>query len=111
MLRCTKDAIAGSDFTELVEPNGGCNIPDTADRALSLEQLTRVINNMRQRLVQRCEVWATWAGDLTGAEGAKRVGLYDMNTYTILPATTARKCSMMELMSARAQPPDFFVSQ
>ena len=41
----------------------------------------------------------------------KEVNLYDLNKYVILPATIELKCSMVELMTTRAeQAPDFFVS-
>jgi hypothetical protein len=83
----------------------GCAIEKTEERAISLAQLRAV----RATIERRCEAegWATWQGQplVPGA-----VALYDADKYLIRPATVARKCAFVELVAARPQPPDWFVS-
>jgi hypothetical protein len=38
------------DWTDLLDPNGGCEILDTACRAITLEQLTKLFNHSERRL-------------------------------------------------------------
>ena len=100
------EAIAArADFRELVPFGRGCAIEKTEERAISLAQLRAV----RATIERRCEAegWATWQGQplVPGA-----VALYDADKYLIRPATVARKCAFVELVAARPQPPDWFVS-
>ena len=48
------------DFSDLEAPGGGCRIEDTAERAMSLVQLEKVMEHMARRLVT--EVWLSWEG-------------------------------------------------
>ena len=95
-----------ADFSDLMAAGGPCEIPDTALRAMELDQLERIIGHMRRRL--ESEVWFGWGGVELKPE---TVTLYDMCAYVILPATLPAKCSLVELMASDEQSPDYFVSQ
>ena len=50
------------DWTDLLDPNGGCEILDTACRAITLEQLTKLFNHSERRL-KAGEKWNKWTPD------------------------------------------------
>jgi hypothetical protein len=105
-------------------------IDDTARRAISLEQLERIIRHVSTRLgcsvtigeyksikVKWQQVGERWLGSRMqeGQFSLTRisfsdVNLYDLNKYVISPSTAARQCSIVELMAKDDQPPDYFVS-
>ncbi len=93
-------------FDDLANPRAACVIPDTGMRAMSLDQLERILRHAAIRL--ESETWWGWGGQQLDL-GA--ISLYDLNSYVILPATLSAQCSMMELMAGREQQPDYFVSQ
>ena len=92
----------------------GCTIPDTALRAISLNQLDRVLAHTIGRVEK-----APWKVTKY-IDGAKiddymlsepeEVTLYDLNSNVVVLATVERQCSMVELLASDAQSPDFFVS-
>ena len=115
VLTCTEDASKHVDFGDLVFIEDGCAIADTAMRAISLDQLERIIVHIRRRLADDQEVWMVWNAqeqkknkELMSPEA---VTLYDLNDYCIKAATLAKQTSMVELMAHGRQVPDFFVSQ
>ena len=95
----------GQSFTG-IKREKCCRIPDTALRAIELEQLQAVVRHMEHRL--ELEEWVDFQGAVLHGD---TVTLYDMVNYVILPATAADQCSMVELMTAaEEQPPDYFCS-
>jgi hypothetical protein len=55
------------DWTDLLDPNGGCEILDTACRAITLEQLTKLFNHSERRL-KAGEKWNKWTPDNPNVE-------------------------------------------
>eukprot|EP00658_Telonema_sp_P-2_P041798 TRINITY_DN29930_c0_g1_i1.p1 TRINITY_DN29930_c0_g1~~TRINITY_DN29930_c0_g1_i1.p1 ORF type:complete len:211 (-),score=55.63 TRINITY_DN29930_c0_g1_i1:9-641(-) len=105
---CIRDR---SIFNELIPTDGGCIIDDTADRAMSLGQLERVLAHALGRVEGEERIV------VHGADGAEfevtdpeQVNLYALAEFVIRPATAASTCSMVELMAAGPQRPDYFVS-
>merc|ERR1712166_1582343 len=116
-------------FAHLIAPGGGCTIPDTALRAIGIDQLERIYEHVTQHFgswtVSRV---STLQDDLTrgslrvSSDNFKRVklkkaivvNLYDICENLILPATfralNGEHCSMVELMATSHQPPDYFCS-
>ena len=108
-----KAMLWNENFSDLMDA-GGCDIPLTEERAISLVQLDLLITHTRRRLKRR-----PWSVDRPAANGKWRkcslsltseVTLYDLNSNVILPSTSERRCSMVELLATAAQPPDYFVS-
>ena len=97
---------------------GGCEIEKTEERAISLVQLEAVEANVERRCEK--EKWKGGRPDGTDAEGKPKwktvaltpetVNLYDADKYLIKPVTVARRCSLVEVLAAGPQPPDWFVS-
>lgn len=50
------------DWTDLLDPNGGCEILDTACRAITLEQLRKLFTHSERRL-KAGEKWNKWTPD------------------------------------------------
>ena len=74
----------------------GCSITKTEERGILLAQLVMVW----MHVAEYCEAegWADWQGNkLT----SKKVSLYDLNTYLILPATMRKRCSYVEFVASR----------
>ena len=101
------------DFSDLTSV-GGCDIVRTEERAMSLVQLDLLIAHTRRRLKTR-----PWSVDRVDEEGKwtkyfltspGEVSLYDLNSHVILPSTSERRCSMVELLAPAVQSPDYFVS-
>ena len=95
-------------------PPGGCTIPDTALRAISLNQLDRILAHTIRRLKEA--PWkvtkyidGTRIDDYMLIE-PEEVTLYNLNSNVVVLATVERQCSMVELLASDAQSPDFFVS-
>ena len=110
------EQFGSSMFRDLCAQGGGCTIPDTARRAMSLEQLEKIYKHIERRLTADDEVWSVQrlapgiglaATDLRDPTLAN---LYDVDSYVIRPSTKARRCSMVERMATAEQPPDYFVS-
>ena len=123
--------LAVDDFTDLSD-GGGRKIPDTARRAIRLEQLDLLAAHMIRRVVNNREKWMVkrFPGGvmedhcITSAYGVLRaphsvlnasdqVNLYDMCQHVIRPSTEKQALSMVELMCAEGGPdpvPDYFVS-
>mmetsp|Transcript_124186 Transcript_124186/g.277078 ORF Transcript_124186/g.277078 Transcript_124186/m.277078 type:complete len:729 (+) Transcript_124186:23-2209(+) len=106
------------DFGDLLGPGmmSGCVIADAAKRAITLQQLNRLAEHIRRRF-EGGEVWAVKrkSSDCSEMIDVKikspgEVNLYDVKEHVILPSTRPRKCSMVELMASKEQPPLFFVS-
>jgi len=127
---------AGVDFSDLATAPGGCfEIADTARRAISLEQMERIVRHVARRMGCELEVVknqygvkikASWKKSHDSGErwlGSRpragrfvhvpisfaEVNLYDNARYVIGAATAAKQCSMVELMVSEEQPPDYFV--
>ena len=81
------------DPTAAVE--AGCPIAKTEERGILLAQLVMVWKH----IAKHCEAegWADWQGNKLAP---KKVSLYDLNTYLILPATMRRRCSFVEFVAA-----------
>ena len=86
-------------------PGAGCTIPKTEERAITLEQLRRV----KQQIQQRCEAerWRDWQ--------KKRLSPGDVSLYVICdkvirPATEAKQTSFVELVAFGRQLPKWFAS-
>ena len=101
------------DFSDLPS-GGGFDIPLTQERAISAAQLDLLVDHTRRRLSHR-----PWTVDRPSADGEwtkhsltliSEVSLYDLNSNVILPVTSERQCSMVELLATAAQSPDYFVS-
>ena len=101
------------DFSDLTSA-GGFDIPLTEERAISAAQLDLLVDHTRRRL--KCGPWTV---DRRSADGTwskysltltSEVSLYDLNSNVILPVTSERQCSMVELLATAVQRPDYFVS-
>ena len=94
----------------------GCSIPDSALRAISLDQLDLVLAHVIRRLAGG-EVWKVSRFKdgqmspevLTDPANAQ---LYDVSTHVIVPSTAIQQLSLVEAMARTPQPkqPDYFVS-
>ena len=63
---------------------------------MTLHQLNLTLKHAGERC--EAEGWADWQGNkLT----CKKVSLYDLNTYLILPATMRKRCSYVEFVASR----------
>jgi hypothetical protein len=115
------EAVAQLDFTpqipesfhDLMAAKGGCIIPDTERRAISLDQLECIMKHMERRLGSG-EV-LSYLPSYKGAsertiQSVQDANLYDANALVIMPATEGKKCSLVEIMAMGAQQPDYFVS-
>ena len=91
-------------FGDLVSEGGGCSIPDTAWRGITVGQLERIVEHVTRRF-ESGEVWtvkrpnypgAVWPDfhdeDITSVED---VNLYDLDLKVIRPATEAKECSLV----------------
>lgn len=108
-----KAMLRADDFSDLTSA-GGFDIPLTEERAISLAQLDLLVAHTRRRL--KCRPWSV---DRPAADGKwtkysltriSEVSLYDLNSNVILPVTSKRQCSMVELLATTVQSPDYFVS-
>ena len=82
-------------------------IPDTAKRAITLDQLEQVLHFVQEQF-ESGNPWYQNDGDLI--KSIDQVTLYDMNNNLILPVTREYDCSLVELLAESEQPPDYFVS-
>ena len=105
--------LSSEDFGDLTGA-GGCNIERTEERAISMAQLNLLVEHARRRLkvrpfsVDRPAADGKWTKEsLTSVD---EMSLYDMNSNVILPATSEKRCSMVELLAKEVQRPDYFVS-
>ena len=93
----------------------GCSILATEKRAISLDQLSLVMEHIIRRLTENEEIWQVdryangdWSQvDLTDP---KVVNLYDACAKVIKPATEQQQLSLVEAMSTGEQVPDYFTS-
>ena len=97
----------------------GFEIPRTELRALSLDQLHKVVAHIHCRF-EAGENWAVTRFKHTNGEEvvsevdlccADDVNLYDLDKHVIRPWTLESQWSFVETMGTSEQPPDFFVSQ
>ena len=114
----------GVSWHDLLETNG-FKIPDTACRAITLDQLRKVLDHSKRRLawIERCiwpserserEKWSIWTPDdpnfqISSVDQViwirlsptgnylRQVNLYALNKYVILPATVKSKWSLVEV--------------
>jgi len=87
----------------------GCTIPEAALRGITVPQLERIF----EVAVHQCKQhrWrSTEPGRHAEVLTADTITLYDLAKYWIEPETQERKCSMVELIAAGPQPPEWFVS-
>jgi len=92
----------------------GCTIPETENRAITLSQLEQLDSH----LVKRLSGGASWTvsrfmqGDLVKQQlsSPDEATLYDVNEHILLPCTSVRCCSFVEILAASTQKPDWFVS-
>lgn len=97
------------DRTFTVE--GGCRISDTASRAITIEQLARVLQHLQSRLDRGEELsYIMYNGETRTIENVEQANLYDINDLVILPATEGPVCSLVEIMASGPADPDYFVS-
>ena len=111
-------ALAATDLSREFRALGGYAIKLTEERAISLVQLEAVWANIERRCKK--EKWKGGRPNGTDAEGKpqwmtvalkpENVNLYDADTYVIRPLTVERRCSLVEVLAAGPQPPDWFVS-
>ena len=76
-------------------------IEDTAKRAITLDQLERVVDFVKEQL-ETGKPWhrtdtTTSASDRDPITSIEEVTLYDLNAHVILPATREHDCSLVEL--------------
>jgi hypothetical protein len=94
----------------------GCRIPKTELRAISLDQLGRIVEHITRRLTADGEVWQLDQCDENGVwsqvvkTDPKDINLYDANAKIIKPATLLEEVSLVELMADGPQSCDAFVS-
>ena len=69
-----------SVFADLLQPGSGCEIPQTEDRAITVEQLKAVTRHIKRRCVKE-----GWMGGYPDKKPLtpKEVNLYDTCTYVI----------------------------
>jgi hypothetical protein len=79
-------------------PDGVCKIDKTAARGISVRQLLAMYELVKRRCV--AEGWTNKAGELLTPE---TVTLYDLNKHVIMPATKARQCSYVELVTGAGE--------
>jgi hypothetical protein len=79
-------------------PDGICKIDETAERGISVRQLLAMYELVKRRCVAKG--WTNWAGELLTPE---TVTLYDLNKYVVMPATKARRCSYVELVTGAGE--------
>ena len=86
-------------------PTGGCVIPETALRGITIPQLEAIC----KEFAAQCAVkgWTSIEGQLLTPE---TFNLYDLVKYYIKPMTEERNCSLVELVASGPQPPAWFVS-
>jgi hypothetical protein len=88
---------------------GGCTIPETALRAITLPQLRELFARASEQCVS--EAWTSTDPRNAGmALTPDAITLYDMVKLFVLPATKSRRCSYVELIASGPQKPDWFVS-
>jgi hypothetical protein len=98
-----------SGFAREWAGNPGSTIEKTEERGISIAQLNEVLINIKRRCMN--ENWKNAPpGGKVAALKVAEVNLYDADKFLIRPATVARKCSFVELIAAKPQPPDWFVS-
>ena len=89
----------------------GCSIPATEKRAISLDQLSLVMEHITRRLTENKEIWQVDRYDKNGVKSQvdlkdpKAVNLYHACAKVIKPATEKQKTSLVEAMSAGDQIP------
>ena len=117
MLDLPADQLAAAkavDFSELSNASGKpIKIADTAERAVTLSQLSKIFGHAKKRVMKE-----KWVGDRRIGEAWTTIGplliadvnLYDTLKYVIKPATLKHKCSLVEMMAVARQLPDYFVS-
>ena len=103
-------------FSDLTPTQGGCDILETERRAINLDQLQLINAHMVQRLANG-PAWMVSRYDAATAELKKQplsvpeeVSLYDLNEHVLLPFTSIKRCSMVEMVASESQRPDYFVS-
>jgi len=124
----------------LFRKSGPLRIPDTAHRAIALDQLEAMFAYIQQDIFEAGNVWVRSAATVanlttastscnetsdsnhsvtssTSISSIEDVTLYDLNEHFILPQTRAHKCSLVELLvhdndeeANKELPPDYFVS-
>ena len=81
-------------------------IPETEHRAISLAQLKRIVAFVKCN----CTTWADADNGRETILPLTLMNLYHVNEWLIRPATLARCCSFVELMTSKPQVPVWFVS-
>jgi len=102
------------DWTDLINQteNGNFVILDTANRAITLDQLDLVVIHMKRRVASE-HMWVVkkYPGPTEHLiQSPEEVNLYHVNAKIILPSTAEQNTSLVELMSDEEQPPDYFTS-
>ena len=94
----------------------GCSIPKTELRAISLDQLGRIVEHITRRLTNGGEKWKLDQYDANGVKSQvvktdpKDINLYNADAKIIRPATLLEGVSLVELMADGPQSCDAFVS-
>lgn len=89
----------------------GCVIPLTEERGMRRSQLRALCKHVHRRCTAE-----TWTEKPRGnqmkekALSPEQVCLYHLKDYVIMPATEPRRCSYVEFITDRTQPPKWFVS-
>lgn len=98
-------ALVPPSFQHLMAKRGGCLIPETEHRAITLHQLQQIVEHMRDSISSK--PWEyTKRGRTYYVDDPSRATLYDVKAMIIVPATEGRKCSMVELMAVGPQLPE-----
>mmetsp|Transcript_106686 Transcript_106686/g.299756 ORF Transcript_106686/g.299756 Transcript_106686/m.299756 type:complete len:900 (+) Transcript_106686:76-2775(+) len=99
-------------FRDLVVGAGcGCIIPLTEERAVTQRQLRAVLTHVSRR----CGVEG-WCDQCDGSPAygqplhPQTINLYQVVDLVVKPATKARRCSFVEFVAEKPQPPKWFVS-
>jgi len=87
---------------------GGCIIPRTEHRAITVHQLGALVAHV----CRRCELeeWISTTPVDPQPLRAEAVTLYDLVHYVVRPFTQARRCSYVEMVASESQAPTWFVS-
>jgi len=115
----TAQAVSSTSYMDYADlsSSGSCHISKTEMRAISLQQLERVVDYFSRRVLRKEPFFClgsrpTKTGEMQPftIREPQEVNLYHLNTKLIKPATESSQCSMVEFMTREPQRGDYFVS-
>jgi hypothetical protein len=103
-------AVVGADrFAQLRGASVGCEIDLCEERGITIQQLQHTLATATALCT--AEGWTSTAPGCSHVRlEAHTMTLYDVTSQVVIPATTARQCSLVELLATGPQPPTWFVS-